>query len=189
MSCLPRALIFLLLLCEAFPVLGAGGQDQLTIRTNYYYATGTSPRQIRESMAKAKPARLAHDAQTDWHVDWKFTSVGGNANCAIETLTLRTAITITLPRWMAPSNAPPELIAKWKDYMAALEKHEMWHRRMAEQAANRIRAELPRLQGPCATFLKTANASANAILTDCKRREADYDLKTEHGLTDGAHFP
>jgi predicted secreted Zn-dependent protease len=189
MSYLPRSLIFFFLLCEVFPILSARGQDQLTIRTNYYYATGASPRQIRESMAKARPARLLHDAQTDWHIDWKFTSVGGSANCAIETLTLRTAITITLPRWVAPTNAPPELTAKWKDYMAALEKHEIRHRMMAEQAANRMRAELPRLHGPCGTFQNTVNASANQILADCKRREADYDLKTEHGLSEGARFP
>src|SRR3954466_14628529 len=189
MSCLPRGFIFLLLMCKALSVLSAVEEDQLTFRTNFYYVTGANPRQLRESMAKAKPARLMHDAQTDWHIDWKFTSVEDNANCAIETLTLRTTVAITLPRWVAATNAPPEVIAKWKDYTAALEKHENGHRMMAVQAAKQIRAELPRLRRPCAVLQKAANASANKILADYKRREADYDLKTEHGLTEGAHFP
>jgi predicted secreted Zn-dependent protease len=185
-----RRFCFLIWMVAPFlPGSHAFGQDQLTLRTNYYYVTGNTAREIRESMAGAKPARLLHDAQTDWHIDWKFTTPASDGNCSIQTLTLRTTIISTLPRWAAPTNSPPELLRAWKEYAAALEKHEGHHRMIAQDTAKALRSHLAKIQGPCATFEKTVNVAADKILAEFKKKEADYDLKTEHGRTEGAHFP
>ena len=184
-----RPVCFFLCLIALHLISTVSAQDQLTTRTNYYNFTGSDFREIREAMARARPNRILHDAQTDWHIEWKFTTSPANDTCSIKTLTVRTAITTTLPRWVAPPNSSPELLSRWKQYMTALEKHEAHHRMIAEEAARALRKEIPRTTGPCNAMQETVNTAAERILAEYKKRQADYDFKTEHGMAEGARFP
>jgi predicted secreted Zn-dependent protease len=182
--------LFLFRILAAFLFVSqSAAQDKVTVVTNYYFVTGSTIREMRESMAKTKPARMFHDGQTDWHIEWKFTSASGETNCWIQTLTVDALISTTLPRWIAPTNPAPELLSRWKGYMAALEKHENGHRIIAHDAAKALRAELRNIQGPCETFERAVKLRGDKILAQYKKRESDYDLKTEHGLAEGARFP
>ena len=125
--------------CFAFGLgsWSAVAQNTVVRKTNYYAMTGSSIRDIHESLRQTRPwkDKSERDGSTEWYVRWhaEYTSAGGTCRCSSFTTT--TTITITLPKWIAPTNTAAEVRAAWAKYVAALEVHEEGHADLAIAAA------------------------------------------------------
>jgi len=175
----------------------AVGQNTVVRKTNYYAMTGSSLRHIQESLRQTRPWRdnSGRDASTEWYVRWYAEYSSGGATCHCSSFTTTTTITITLPRWIAPTNTPPEVRAAWEKYIGALEVHEAGHADLAIAAASEMHKRIKEIGNglDCIALRTRVQTECQAALDSHRAQERDYDRRTRHGATQGAtfrgHFP
>ena len=151
--------------------------------TNYYSVTGASFREIRQSIAAARPWKDPFDGITKWTVNWKFTLRDGPRGCSLSSLATTTTITTTLPRWNTPPDVTADLKQQWSRYFVALAAHEAGHARIALAAADEVRRRGPTLgtRDSCEGLTQAINHELGKVLDDYRGREKEYDRRTEHG--------
>lgn len=158
-----------------------------------YSVVGATGDAIRVDIDAKAPRHdgVFFSAYTEWHVDWRFDFAREASGCRLVAPHVDLRVTITYPRWDAQPGAPPELLARWARYRAALAVHEAGHRNLGASAANEIAALLSRgvRADACPAAESEANAAARAVLEDYRAREKQYDATTRHGLAQGAQFP
>src|SRR5882672_1858319 len=131
----PLSLLVLLI-----PIV-AGAQNSIRRTTNYYAVTGVTLPEIRQSVRQNRPwkEKFDLDGMTEWRVTWQFGVMPTAGGCRCNSFGTQTAITITLPRWTAPTNAPDSTKQTWQKYAAALGQHEAGHAAIALAAAADLR--------------------------------------------------
>jgi predicted secreted Zn-dependent protease len=170
----------------------AVAQSTVVRKTNYYAMTGSSLRDIQESLRQTRPwkDKSGRDASTEWYVRWyaEYSSGGGTCHCSSFTTT--TTITITLPRWIAPTNTPAEVRTAWAKYVAALEVHEIGHADLALAAAAEMHKRIKEIgsDSDCNALRTRVQNECQAALDSYRAQEKDYDRRTRHGATQGATF-
>jgi predicted secreted Zn-dependent protease len=154
--------------------------------TNFYTVTGANFREIRQSMARVRPWRDDFDGDTRWHVNWKFTATANSSGCSAASVGTTTTITTTLPRWIPPTNAAPELKQRWSAFFVALAKHEEGHARLALAAASEVLRETSTVgaQSDCDRLRAEINQRADRVVARYQQLEMDYDRRTNHGRGD-----
>jgi predicted secreted Zn-dependent protease len=94
---------------------------------------------------------------------------------------------MTLPRWIAATNTPPEIKTAWQRYITALGQHEAGHAQFALNAAAEMQRQSKTAEmADCEALKSTLNSQSQAILEDYRRREREYDERTKHGAAQGA---
>jgi predicted secreted Zn-dependent protease len=198
-NCLTSRLLLCLLsagsvLCwAAAPAVHAAPVNStLTITTNYYFAYGATAVELNQSLLQARPWRTlsGHHAQTAWNLSYKFTYEQVDGRFAATGFELKTKVTVTLPFWHTPKTVAPELRQQWLTYLRALYVHEQGHIDSARQAAAELARQLGGLGDfPSAQQLRHAiTQTSTNLIARFRRQEADYDVKTQHGATQGAVF-
>ena len=182
-----RSLIICTLL--SFSPLTVRGQDTVVWTTNSYPVTGSTLGEIHQSLRQARVTRnnTKWDALTEWNISWRFSLTNAAGACSVGTSAIKTSITLTLPRWTAPTNATPATRDEWRRYVAALAQHELGHAQLAQLAAAGVRkkmSEPPDLS--CAELKSRLNADCNTVVENFKKRDQEYDERTRHGETQGA---
>lgn len=169
----------------------ASAADELAI--DLYRIDGNSVRSIRSALDRQGP--LGEDGKryhgyTKWHVSWTFNYAPTGGSCTITSVGVDTDTVMTLPEVADPHALPDSIKIKWDRYSAALKRHEDGHREFALAAARDVRQRLSRLRNAqgCKALENEANRLAQAILSDVRARERDYDRSTDHGATQGARF-
>ena len=180
------------LLLFLFP-LGARAQDKLQWTTNYYNVTGASLEEIRQSLNQSHPWKenSSRDGNTAWRIDWNFGLAPSAGGFRCRDFTTRTVITVTLPRWVPPTNAPTALKEIWYRYITALAQHEHGHvlNALASVAEQHKRVMELGEESSREDMRKKINDLANKVLEDFRRRDREYDDRTEHGARQGAALP
>ena len=164
----------------------------LRTTTNYYRVTGDSVRQIRRSINTQRPwrDRFSQDAQTRWEIRWSYSLRSGDAGCYVQSLQTDTTITITLPLWAEGTEAPEDLREHWKRYLTALKAHEEAHKRIALDAHEELNRRLRSITAVnCDELKRRLDLSGKAVIAEFRRKDEEYDRRTRHGATEGAHFP
>jgi predicted secreted Zn-dependent protease len=146
----------------------------------YYDITGSTEQDLRHQMTAQGPE--GYDAFTRWNVRWNWPG-RGEADCRLKEAEVSYEVTVTFPRWMPTAETTPELVAKWNRYVRALADHEQLH---VDNVVKRFPAVVAAIRN--ATCL-TAEAAAQAALNPIRLFDAQYDLNTDHGRTQGARFP
>jgi predicted secreted Zn-dependent protease len=179
-----KLLLFLALAASAL------AQPAVSWTTNYYQVTGATLRDIHASLRSNRPWKSAgqHDGYTSWHVNWTFNVRQIDNKCRLTSLNTRTTIAITLPRWVAPTNAPEEVRAAWQRYIGALGQHEAGHGQMALAAAAEIlkRGKESGEDANCDGLRQKINNLGQTIIDQYRARDQQYDERTKHGVTQGA---
>jgi len=161
--------------------------------TNYYTITGASLAEIRQSLRQSRPwkDKLSAEGFTAWRVGWRFAVTPSADGCRCSSFATQTIITTTLPRWIAPTNAPPEVGRAWATYLASLGRHEAGHAQFAFAAAADITKRVGQIgeQPACDSLKKTIDALAGQIVEEYRQREKEYDQRTKHGATQGVFLP
>ena len=122
------------------------------------------------------------EAMTHWRFTWRWpgTPDGG---CRLSAASVRFAATVTLPRLADPAGVPPDVLAAWRRYRAALEAHEARHVAHAYAARGQV---LAAIRGSTCT---RANRAASAVVAVLVADDVAYDRATRHGASEGAVFP
>ena len=197
---LPNTLLaswFLLgILLPALAPCAVHAQNTLLWSTNYYLISGTDTDGLRRSMHGSKPWQDRPDMAgmvglTTWHIGWRFHVSPTPSGCRCSSFTTRTAITNTLPRWLPPTHAPPELKNAWARFATALGQHEAGHSRLALAAVAQMHQQVKALGEDldCDALRKKINEVAQRTLDDFRKRDEEYDRITNHGATQGASLP
>ena len=172
---------------------GAWAQNSVRWSTNYYSITGATLPELRQSIRQNRPwkEKFEHDAMTDWRVNWQF-SVAPSANgCRCSSFGTQTTIVVSMPRWIAPTNAPDTVRQIWTQYVAALGRHEAGHAAFAFAAAAEMhkRVKAAGDGADCDGLKKQINDLCQQIIEEHRKRDKEYDEKTRHGATQGAVMP
>ncbi len=118
---------------------------------------------------------------TTWRVDWSWTRRPTDL-CEVAGATVDASVTVELPRWAAPPEADPALVAEWEAWHTALRRHEQGHVEVVHVFAHD--AETVIREAGCAG----ADEAGARLLTGLRQAQADYDAATVAGHTQGANF-
>ena len=166
--------------------------QHVSCTTNYYTVTGSDLREIHQSFRRARPWRDTggHDGFTVWNVSWRFNSSYNGSVCRLTTFSTTTTINITLPRWIAPTNAPDVVRTEWDRYIRALGKHEYGHAQYAFAAAAEAQRRIKEVSedASCDRLKQRATSLCNGIIEKYKQLDQSYDQRTDHGRNDGARL-
>lgn len=160
----------------------------------YYNVRGTSAAELRTQLNKfgvKGSDGKTYRGNTNWNVSWRYVPRSNSANCWISSVNTTVRIKFTFPKWMDRSNAPEELRQKWDNYIVALIKHERRHRDIAVEAAVQIERAIAGMKphATCDGLKRDVNAIGHRLVEDCRKRQSDYDARTNHGHLEGARFP
>jgi predicted secreted Zn-dependent protease len=152
----------------------------------YYEIAGSTEAELREQMDLLRPKNekdtAQYDAQTGWTFQWSWPGKG-TTECDVSKASVSFHITVTLPHWTPPENAPEPLLEKWEKYMHALVAHEKGH---VDNVVASYAAVLSAIKN---ADCYTANESAKAAVDRIRKQEEFYDAVTNHGIKRGAIFP
>ena len=154
-------------------------------KIEYYDISGSTASELRQSLDTLSPVDkngYRSDARTDWYIRWYWIGFGLKW-CALRSAVTATQIVVTLPRWDAPPDASDKLVTKWNAYMLALVEHEKGH---VDLAVARFPDVAQAIQEAACD---TADARAEAVLSELRDADLRYDHETHHGATQGAVFP
>ncbi|MBI5385704.1 MAG: DUF922 domain-containing protein [Verrucomicrobia bacterium] len=183
-------------LLSVFPVsaedAGPRIMAKVTVTTNFYTVTGSTPREISESKKNARPwkERFSYDGYSEWDVKWTFRYSKRPDETVLDALEITTKVVVTLPRWIPPTNAPPHMVARWRQYILALANHELGHISLARLTTAELEKEFKAVPpAPTPRALNVAvNRLGSQIVEKFRQRDADYDKQTSHGATQGAEL-
>jgi predicted secreted Zn-dependent protease len=151
-----------------------------------YEITGSTESEMREQMNRLRPKSehdsADYDARTEWTYEWGWPGRGTTA-CDLSKAFVLYHITVTLPHWTPPDDAPEALVEKWEKYMQALIAHEKGH---VDNVVAHYMAIVSAIKN---ADCYTAEENAKAILEQIRREEEFYDAVTSHGMKRGAVFP
>ncbi len=189
--------VFLLLLTVFITVITTSPVDAAPAvpeETVYYNVQGTSADELRTQLnkfgVKGSDGKTYYGYAT-WNVSWRYLCRSDMTNCWITSVQTTVRIKFTLPKWIDRSEAPEELRQKWDKYITALERHERRHRDIAVETAFQVERAIAgmKLRGGCDGLKREANALGHRLVDNCKKRQSDYDARTNHGKLEGAQFP
>jgi len=158
--------------------------------TNEYIVIAKKPSSLSQVLNDASPVKedgkIFH-AHTDTYVDWKYWWTKRSDYCKLNRVETTVQITYILPK-LDISTRNTKVKKIWKKYLPAVVKHEKGHANIAINAAKEIEVELIKMEAyrNCDELSKKANQKAKAILNKYKPQHKTYDIKTDHGKTQGA---
>jgi predicted secreted Zn-dependent protease len=159
----------------------------------YYRINGGTVRELDQQMRQLGPLDRTgahYDGYTQWHISWKYHSVQKDGVCKLDSARVTVTIQTTLPQWDPPRFSRPGLDSSWREFEAALATHENGHKAIALQAAEAILATLEALapQDSCEALDALVSSEGNRLLAEARLNETEYDQRTRHGATQGAHL-
>lgn len=184
-----KAAVALLLLAPA-----VAAAPQVETRLTHYPVDGAGSREIRAHMTASNPLRkqgLNYDAYILWSVNWRFTTESDGRSCRVGRVSTEVDIHYTFPKLIPNPRRTAEVSARWRRFTKALAIHELGHKEFATSAAKEVERALPALpaQSDCEKLGELANAVGRRIVEHYTELDKEYDRKTDHGRTQGAHFP
>jgi predicted secreted Zn-dependent protease len=169
----------------------ASAQSSYTLTTNHFWVAGDNMRQIRESLRASRPFKEPFDALTSWDIRWNFKLVDDGGSCRCTAFSTKTTIAIFLPKWRIPANPVPETVSAWTNFFMTLAEHELGHAKFAIAATEQVQRAGSSISGAvdCAKLRADVNAAAQAVVNEFRRREHEYDERTQHGMANFTNAP
>ena len=172
---------------------GGGGVDEgpSSVRINekmvHYAIVADSIDELRERLREQVPPASAHGhTSSDVGIAYEFET--STAGCRLHRLEVRLDIVVTLPEWKPPRAVPDAQWQHWEQALAALQRHEAFHRGNARAAAEQARVRILGIgvQPDCRTLRNTASRLLRRTMLKYEFRDRRYDARTGSGATEGA---
>lgn len=144
---------------------------------------------LRQALHAASPivvgGRRFH-GHAHWTVEWSYDwwrEPSGRCTITEVTTHLRTEVQLPELRRSTPAQQ-----AAFDRYLPALSRHEQGHVQLGREAAQAIDQGIARLPAApdCATLERQAEDLGRRLLQDHMERNRQYDLRTDHGASQGA---
>jgi len=184
-----RALLWaaLVWLAGAFPL---GAEPKTTIQFKYYWIYPRSPQDLAPELDARSPIIFQgkkYRGYTQWRVSWRFYWQEAPQSCRITKVNTDLDVIYTLPQIPPRHRTTPETRQKFNRYFQALFKHEENHKNSGLYGARDIERTLLTLAPAktCSELETLANQTAQAIIEKYRRRDREYDQRTEHGRREG----
>ena len=162
------------------------------IDVNTYEVRGTTEQEVLASMRASGPKSNGADffGLTETQFAYRYWKNETDDGCTLDQIRVDLGVTITLPRWDAPRDAPYELRRDWTRFESALRRHEDGHREIAEWGGREIYHVLANLRTPtCAAMDAAARRAAQRLREVSEQRQRRFDQQNGHGRTQGAYWP
>ena len=184
---------------ETEPVSAGGGVEASPARPVLthvaeapYAVAGANEADLLASMAQGAPreGEATFFGLTTTELSFRYTRAQQTGGCTLRDVRVDLAVTVVLPHWTRPADAPYDLARDWARFEAALRRHEDHHRVLAEAGAEAVRAELDGLTAAtCADADAEARRRAERVGIETEAAQRRYDDETGHGQTQGAAWP
>jgi predicted secreted Zn-dependent protease len=153
----------------------------ISLDTKYYDISGSTEKELNAQIASLGPNGYA--AYTASSFNWSFDFKDHDGVCSINHVRIETLITFTYPRWK-DTGSDRKLVQGWYSDLAVLENHERGHEEIARKTSQDMYEYLHMLLPPyqsCTDLKHAANALAEAILEESRKKDLEYDRVTDHG--------
>lgn len=156
-----------------------------------YAVTGATDEEVWKSLVAG--ARREGDelvfAWTNVSTEYRSRMVREEGVCRVVGARVDVRVTVTLPAWVPPRDAPLALRRQWNRYELAIQRHEEGHVRRARQTGRRLYEALVGLAAPdCETLEERGTTVGERILAEGRREQERYDEETGHGRTQGVEW-
>ncbi|MDB5165993.1 MAG: hypothetical protein JWM37_65 [Candidatus Saccharibacteria bacterium] len=169
------------------------GLQQVIDAPQYYSVYGYTADQIRSQMSQCAPGTSSTDfnGYTNWWLRYAFALSAPDTNnlCTIQSAGVVVHITFSYPQWSNSMYASAGLSSEWQTFIKNLTTHENGHRDLATQYASQLYNGL--LAYPptdCSTISQSATSYGGSQISNLNQAEANYDIQTNHGATQGANL-
>lgn len=166
--------------CYAAPVI----QESV----KFYAVAPSSKADLIASLQSSSPIRQGgktFHGYTRYNIKWRFKWKESKNHCRLTQVKTTLNIHYTMPKLISSKKGIKDIWAKWYPKLAA---HEENHGRLAKVTAQKIDNLLHSMPAHdnCKTLEQEANKEAYALMKVLKEANRLYDLKTNHGKTEGA---
>ena len=162
------------------------------VTTETYAVGGQTPQSVLASMAAAGP-RVDGDVffgLTVAEIGLRYEPSAAADGCVLTHVEVDLELTITLPEWTPAPPVDPALVRDWGRFRRALAAHEGRHRAVAETGAEAMAQALAGLRREsCAATEAEAGRRLARLELEVAQAQRRYDAETDHGRSEGAHWP
>ncbi|NMR25889.1 DUF922 domain-containing Zn-dependent protease [Pseudoalteromonas sp. NEC-BIFX-2020_015] len=156
--------------------------------TTYYKVKVSSKEKLLESVNHASPIRengKVFHGYTRFDIRWRFNWEKTAKRCRLVRVKTILQLKYTMPELDSDSQ---QVNTVWAPWYSKLLLHEQGHGELAITFASKIEDALKsmRPQRDCKTLSDDANTVAYKIVEQLNKASAAYDVKTNHGETQGA---
>jgi predicted secreted Zn-dependent protease len=156
----------------------------------FYELRESSESKLREEIRSARAARgMREYGDSQWQIRSSYDFTTSGEDCEPTRVDVSLELRLILPRLRNPDALSPELRAEWRRFLRALREHQLNHKQIAIECAEQISAGLTSV-GPlrCERLEEAMQSITEEVTSTCHARNADYDLRTRHGASEGATF-
>jgi hypothetical protein len=124
----------------------------------------------------AAATRSTGPVQAAWKLGFEYRVKQAAGRCAVDTLSTKLDLTLTLPRWIAPAGTPEDEMELWRDYVDALrigEDPRLEHARAFERALPGELLALPPAES-CAALEAAMRSRYESLRAQAQARFADH---------------
>ena len=160
----------------------------VTISTDYYRVTGSTPAEINASMNRAGPKAIgSKNAIGEFRSRDRinYTMLDRGSSCSLSSFTITHDVTVTLPRWRPPKGAAADTRQWWSVTLRDIVQHEQEHAFIAAVQIRAMPGQLDRLPstGSCSTMRTAVNHLSDRRWAAANRLNDDFDTWTHNGTT------
>lgn len=142
-----------------------------------------------ETLRAALDAHGGMHGQADWKLGYQYEPKRAGRVCSVGSLSTQLMLTMTLPKWAPPRNAPSNLVSRWTRYVNALRLHAEGHLQIGRDFETAFkRSAAVASTRTCDELEKTLKGYFDLLLAKYKTQDRDYDRDTAQGRTQGAEF-
>ncbi|HTQ77444.1 MAG TPA: DUF922 domain-containing protein [Burkholderiales bacterium] len=128
-----------------------------------------------------------HPGYATWYLSYEFKTKRVAGGCVVDDLSTKLDLKVVMPRWKKPVNAAPGLETSWSRYLAALKVHEDGHLQIGRDFEASFRRFAKALKAPkCSEIEPVLRTRFNLLQQQARKRDEEYDEKTERGVKQGA---
>ena len=167
-----------------------------TFKVVTYSVTGKTVNDISKSL-EANAITDPHEpgshyyALTRWQLGGDWAIKPSPRGCEVSGGDVTMMITMTLPALATTTGVPADVLKQFNTFMGKAVLHESGHAELALQGARDYQRALGTLApvSDCEGLKAQLNNLFRRSFNTIDNANADYDAKTQHGLTQGAVFP
>lgn len=162
----------------------------LEIKENFvsYPVSAVSKSYLVESLNNSSPIRKngkVYYGYTAYQIKWKFRWGRSNHMCKLTEVKTSLNLTYTMPKLQSSAT---DVKTVWASWYKNLETHEKGHGKLAIDTAKLIDNKIKSLGQfkSCRELEEAANSIGNMFMSELKAETKNYDIRTNHGETQGA---
>lgn len=182
-------------LASLLPAAAGAAQEDRPVRIHEreetYAVTGATDEGVWDSLvagARQEGEELIF-AWTDVSMEYRSRMVRREGACHLVAARIDVRITVTLPEWSPPPDAPLALRQQWNRYQLAIRRHEEGHVRLARETGRRVHEALVGLTAADCDSLKALGTEVGErIMAEGRAEQQRYDDETDYGQTQGVRW-